>query len=231
MKLKAISYTNDTNRPLGTSPETYGRVEPIYRTDLQTHARLPTGTVLPQQDLDYLDILIAAARSRIEGYECGCQLINATFDGYLDRFPSSYLIRDGYNCSDVIEIARPPLQSVAGVFYIDDDGVEQEFTEYTVQLNWTPGVTPSELPANGYILLNDGESWPSIRSQPDAVRVRFTAGFGESPIFIPEAIRQWMLIAAGTMYEHRESEIDGVFNQLRFVDGLLDPWRIRKAVR
>jgi len=217
MKTVLISATLASNND---SPETFGpaRLEPVSVADLQTHGRLPT---LPAADSAYVEGLIASAREQVEGYECGIQLLDATFDGYLDLFP----------CSRVIEIANPPLLEVVSVNYVDTDGVEQVFAEWTEKLNWTPGVTPSSLPAPGYVLRDYNESWPAIRSQPDAVRIRFRAGFGDEAGDVPRAIRQWMMIAAGTMYEHREREITGeVVSQLKFVDGLLDPWRARRKV-
>lgn len=45
---------------------------------------------------------------------------------------------------------------------------------------------------------------------------------------VPASIRQWMLLAVGTLYANREAVIVGAtVNRLPhgFCDGLLDPWR------
>ena len=218
MNLTLISCTQVSNND---SPETFKRLEPVAITDLQTHGRLPTVLVPPADDPAYIEGLISAAREQVEGYECRIQLLDATYDGYLDSFP----------CANVIELPKPPLLDVVGVFYIDTDGVEREFTSWTDKLNWTPGVIPSELPAPGYILLDYEESWPSTRCQPDAVRIRFRCGFGDEAADVPRAIKQWIMIAAGTMYEHREKEISGtIISRFEFIGGLLDPWRARRIV-
>ena len=42
---------------------------------------------------------------------------------------------------------------------------------------------------------------------------------------VPAAIKQWMLLQIGHLYEHRESASDFQVYATPYVDGLLDPYR------
>lgn len=86
------------------------------------------------------------------------QLITATWKLILDRFPA------------VIELRKPPVQSVTSITYIDEDGAEQTLSDSLYQ------VDTDDEPAR--IVPAYDQSWPSIRCQPQAVQVEFVAGYG-----------------------------------------------------
>lgn len=102
--------------------------------------------------------LITAARSYVENY-CSSQLVVATFQQKLDQFP----------CGDTISLNYPPLLDVTSITYVDTAGATQTLatTVYSVLTTEKPGK----------IKLKYGQSWPSIRSQPDAVTITFRAGY------------------------------------------------------
>ena len=227
MKLKPISFSLESNQD---SPETFHRLEPVSVTDLQTQARLPTMMIPPAEDISYLRTLIGAAREQVESVECRIQLLDATFDGFLDAFPP--LCSNLYGDYRLIELPKPPLLEVVSVNYKDEDGTEQVLDPslYSVETNWTEGVMPAQLPALGHILLGYDEEWPTTRLEKDAVRIRFRAGFGDTPAEVPNAIRQFIQILAATMYEHREREAEGRMGELQYVSGLLDPWRAPRVI-
>lgn len=102
--------------------------------------------------------LITAARSYVENY-CSSQLVVATFQQKLDQFP----------CGDTISLNYPPLINVSSITYVDSAGTTQTLatTVYSVLTTEKPGK----------IKLKYGQSWPSIRSQPDAVTITFRAGY------------------------------------------------------
>ena len=165
-------------------------------------------------DDTYITGLIPAARQRVEEVECALQLVTATYDLKLDYFPAS----------GVIVIPKAPLLSVLGVYYTDDDGVEQTFGGSPVD-QYSVDLKSPHCPKFGEIHLAYSESWPSHRSQHNAVRVRFTCGFGAASD-VPAGIKAWLQIAVATMYAHRESEFIGsVISEMKFVDCLLDPFR------
>lgn len=120
----------------------------------------------------------------------------------LDRFPL---------CGEIV-LPKPPLISVESIVYVDDDGVEQTWSDalYTV-------VAPSgPYAAKGRILPAYDESWPTTRCVPNAVQVTFRCGYsdGGSPEHheIPEDIQHGMLLVIGELYK-QTSESVHAFNQ------------------
>lgn len=152
-----------------------------------------------------LATLIAAARGHAE-QELKRKLITQTLDAYFDSFPS--------------EILLPPLQSVTSIVYTDDAGDEQTLSAslYTVDAVSIPArIVPAY-----------GQAWPSTRDQPNAVRVRFVAGYGLAAA-VPNCVKQWMLLDVKAMYDNRDKMASGTsFASLPsvYVDGLLDPERV-----
>ncbi|MBI9080837.1 MAG: hypothetical protein JEY79_14000 [Pseudodesulfovibrio sp.] len=118
---------------------------------------------------------------------------------------------------EVIELPRPPLQSVEFVKVIDLDGVETTLDVATYEV-----VTDKLV---GFVRSIDG--WPTGAS----MTIKFKTGWpvtGESPDFIattPEDIQTWILIRVAGLYEAPEAFVIGRdVSELPgdFVDGLLD---------
>ena len=156
-------------------------VEPIGLQQAKDHLRVEHA-----DDDALIDLLIAAARRRAEDLTAR-QLITAIYDQtWHDGFPST------------IRLLKSPVQSVASVKYIDGDGVEQTLNAslYTI-VNTDDRDEACIVPAYN-------ESWPATRNIPNAVTVRFTAGFGDGPADIPAPIHAAMLLMIGHLYERRE---------------------------
>lgn len=151
--------------------------------------------------------LITSARLLAE-QELQRALITQTLDAVLDEFPRNA----------PYEIKLPPLSSVTSITYVDTDGATQtlDASQYVVDANSKPARI-----ASAY-----GESWPSTRTQNNAVTVRFVAGYGAAAS-VPACIKQWMLLAISTLYAQREALAQGASNELPrdFFGGLLDPER------
>jgi len=130
-----------------------------------------------------VDSLIQMVREQVE--EHGIAVITQTWDLRLDCFPS------------IIRLPKTPVQEVSSISYIDTSGDTQTLAEaaYTVDVRSTPARI---VPAYGY-------SWPITRSEPNAVTVRFIAGYGAgaTPAEIPERILQAMRLALTTAYTMR----------------------------
>ena len=153
-------------------------LEPISRDDAKLWLRLDHTT-----EDTLVDSLIQMVREQIE--ERGIAVVTQTWDLRLDRFPS------------VIRIPKTPIESVSSISYIDTNGDTQPLAEskYTVDVQSTPArIVPAY-----------GTSWPSTRSEPNAVTVRFIAGYGygATPYEIPERILQAMRLALTTAYTMR----------------------------
>lgn len=102
--------------------------------------------------------------------------------------------------------------------YVDVDGATQtlDTAEYRVDLADAPGrITPAY-----------GLRWPVARDVIGAVQVNYTAGYGAAGSAVPRAIRQWLLLAVGDMYSHRNLSSDKPVVQHNFADALLDPYRV-----
>jgi uncharacterized phiE125 gp8 family phage protein len=131
--------------------------------------------------------LISAARANVEQL-AGIALLTQVWDYFLDEFPC-----------DEIAIPRPPLQSVTYIKYTDSAGVVQTLasSEYTVDTKRIPArIVPAY-----------GKSWPGTQYVPNAVQVRFTAGYGPAASDIdakaPE-LRQALVVLVNTLNEQRE---------------------------
>ena len=142
---------------------------------------------------------LRAALGQIDGRDgtLGRALCTQTWDYTLDNFPRS----TRFNKYAAIELPLPPLQSVTSLKYFDSDGAEQtlDTSKYAVSGvgAWGPArVVPAF-----------GEVWPSVRDIPDAVTVRFVAGYTgttNTQNAVPEPIRQALLLAVGHFYENRQ---------------------------
>ncbi len=179
--------------------------EPVTLDELKAQCRVD-GT---DEDA-LLTALIVAARQQCEQELGGRSLITQTWERSIDAFP----------CSE-IELGMGPLQAVGPITYADVDGAQQtlDSAAYVGDTTQEPGWA---LPADGY-------EWPATLDTAGAVKVRFTAGFGDAASDVPQAIRQWILLRASTLYKFRESVAAGVsVTELpgRYIDSLIDRWRV-----
>lgn len=121
-----------------------------------------------------------------------------------------------------IQLPRPPLIEVNEVVYLDAQGVEQLLDEYSVYRVIAP---TGPRAAKGQIVLNAGFSWPATLAVPDAVKIRFTAGYE----LVPEPIKQAIKIHVADLYENRENTVltGAVLQQVPFnVNAILMPYRV-----
>lgn len=170
-------------------------------------------------DDNLIELYIKAATASAENF-CGRAFIERTLDFYADQFPAT--------SAKWLEIPFPPLIVVGGVFYRDGAGVEQEFAaaSYNVDVVKEPA----------RLSLVYGGSWPTIAGQPNAVRVRYTAGYSDdqSPPGenVPADIKAAILMTVGTLYEHRETIIVGqIVNLMPWAaEQLLRQYRVENAL-
>jgi uncharacterized phiE125 gp8 family phage protein len=168
--------------------------------------------------------MIITARQLAE-HKTGRQLMTATYDLTLDCFPpwNGHTITLGRRGQIVLPL--PPLQSVSSIVYVDPNGATQTLatSEYVVD----GADTNDDKCPPGRIFPAYDKVWPDIRRQPNAVKIRFVAGYA-NVAKVPEAIRRWMLMRIGAMDKNREAAAMGQINELPrdFLDGLLDPFRI-----
>lgn len=182
--------------------------EPITLAELKAQAAIDTADT----SLDGLcAIAIAAARAKAENYT-GRSLVTQTWDQTLDAFPSAE-----------IELLRPPVASISSVSYVDEAGATQTLnnTLYTLDTTTFPG----------WLLPAVDTEWPATREQANAVTIRYVCGYGEASS-VPADIRAWLLMTAAFLVNNREAfDATGKLIDIpsRFVDSLLDPYRVFKV--
>lgn len=101
----------------------------------------------------------------------------------------------------VIALPTCPVQSITSITYTDPDDAEQTVSAATYRLydNYE----------NPYVGLLPGETWPATLDVPDAVKVRFVAGYSYIDE-IPFVVRHAILVRAQDLNETRESIVIGV---------------------
>ncbi len=178
--------------------------EPVTLAEAKAHLRVDSS------DEDALiAAMISAAREAAE-HETGRTFVSTPWRLTLDQFPTS------------IALPMPRVTAVTQIHYVDGDGITQALNPAGYQL-----IADSEYEA--WIEPAYGYSWPAVRAQAEAVRVTYIAGWSNAAA-VPQAIKQWMLLAIGDMYASREATVIGtIAERLSFVDRLLDPYRVWSA--
>jgi uncharacterized phiE125 gp8 family phage protein len=170
--------------------------EPLTLADAKVHLRV-------DHDADdaLIVAMIAAAREEAE-QRTQRSLMPQTLELVMDRFQPH------------MPLPRPPVSAVVSIQYIDTNGVEQTLSpsNYIAAL---VGDDPRVTPAYGY-------SWPSTQPVPQAVRIRYTAGYANAAA-VPAAVVCWMKLKIGDLYENRAgTNVGNIVSPLAFADSLLD---------
>lgn len=143
--------------------------DPVTLAEAKARCRVTTD----DEDGD-MSALISEASAAAEAECGGRQFSPATWTLTLDEFPR---LCDGR--ADSIRIPRPPCSAVTWVKYLDENGDEQTLpsTEYYTAVAGEPARI---VPVNG---------WPSTQTgRPEAVTVRFVAGYSAIPAAAKAAI-------------------------------------------
>lgn len=204
--------------------------EPVTLAAAKSHLRLETAL-----DDDYVNVLIAAARSYVEE-ACWRVMLAQTWElvlpGFLgeDRFELGERDRRGFSWPVVssstsrflpyIELPRGQTDSLASdaVKYIDANGVQQTLAASVYTLDNV------NVPAR--VRLAYDQAWPMTRDQWDAVRIQYVVGWA-SAAAVPAPLIQAMLILIAAMYEFRTPEVEAVLAKVGFsVDALMQPYRL-----
>jgi uncharacterized phiE125 gp8 family phage protein len=158
-------------------------VEPISLPEAMAHLRV---TDLNEQGS--LELYIRNAREHLDGALgslMGEAMLTQTWEYILHAFPTT-------SC---IPIPLRPLAGVTQIAYDDASGVEQIMPPANYVVDTASLV--------GQVVLAPGSSWPATINRINAVRIRFTAGYGSTPADIPGYYRQALLLLLGHFYEHR----------------------------
>lgn len=183
----------------------------------------PTGTVVS------LDEAKVQARVEVSVDDVLIQYLIDTATEYAQEFTERALLEQewelflpGFPAKRYIQLPRPPLIEVNEITYLDAQGVEQSLDEYSVYRVLAP---QGPRAPKGQIVLNAGMSWPATLAVPDAVKIRFTAGYE----LVPEPIKQAIKVHVADLYENRENTVltGAVLQQVPFnVNAILMPYRV-----
>ena len=134
---------------------------------------------------DILDLFVAMAT------QCGENCTNRSFvtQDWIQYF-------DSFDCA--LRLGRGKVQTVSAVKYLDANGDEQTLSaaNYVTDLVSEPA----------RIQLASGGTWPTIDDVPNAVRVEFSAGYGDEPANVPAELRLWLLRCVGYLNENRQAQ-------------------------
>lgn len=169
--------------------QTAPAAEPISIAEAKAHLKIRGSDTT--QDGYIENTLIPTARKVAEDFQHRAY-ITQTWDLYLDAFPA---------CG-VIELPRPPLQSVTSIIYTLEDGSTATFSSssYVVDAVSEPG----------RILLKEGEAWPSdVLQVGPSIKVRFVAGYGSAGSSVPAEILRGIYLLIGHYMENREIMLTG----------------------
>ena len=131
-----------------------------------------------------LEGFIKAVRENAERY-LGRALISQTITMKMDYWPS-----------EVIELPRPPLISITGVYTIDEDDAATEYSSdyYYVITEAVPGL----------LVLRQGVTPPENTERDyGGYKVVYVAGYGTSGSHVPQGIRDGLMLWAATTYAKR----------------------------
>lgn len=173
--------------------------------DAKAHLRVDC-----DDDDDYIEGLAAAATSYLDGYSgiLGVALCEQEWAQSFDGFPAERCLRLALGpvlAADDVEVA-----------YFDAAGDAQTFTQLHLAAD-----------AIGPLLeLEDGATWPSTATRPDAVTVTWTCGFGAAAD-VPPAIVLGAKLLVGHWYANREAvNVGNIVSELPFTAAaLLNPHR------
>jgi uncharacterized phiE125 gp8 family phage protein len=167
-------------------------VEPVSLAEIKLHLKL-NATVTTEDSL--LAALIVAAREYGETFMHRALSLQ-TWDEKLSGFP----------CDGVLWLPKAPLVSVTSVTYVDTAGVTQTWsnTLYTVDAPSGPKARA------GCLVPNYGQVFPSTRDVPNAVVVRFVAGYAGTPVIVATLTQAAGLATATVTAGHGLTDLQNV---------------------
>lgn len=119
--------------------------------------------------------------------------------------------------SSKICLDMPTVTAVDSIQYVNTSGALVTLSPSVYQVVLASDYAASIVPAYG-------QSWPAIRSQPEAVQIIFSTGYADAAS-VPELIKAWIKLRVGALYAQRESTTDRQTYALGMADSLLDRFR------
>ena len=178
-------------------------------------------------DEDMLITAMVDTATQAAEHETGRAMMPQTWEAGFDGFPAGFKFTQGMSQNIVgitypesFKLTRGPAQSVVGITYIDTYGAIQTIASSLYKL-------VQDDFGCALIIPSFGSSWPACRNETDGIKVRYVAGYADAAN-VPSAIKSWILLHLGALFENRESEVieRGMQIKLGFADRLLDRYRV-----
>lgn len=183
-------------RPLKAKVTTQPATEPITVAEVKLYLRVDTDA-----DDALISAMITAARETVELYTSRA-LVTQTITQKMDCFPVF-----GF------QLSMHPVQSITSITYKDSNGDSQTISPNVYMLD------DYSLP--NAVVLKNGQSWPGVYSETNAVTVVYVAG--EADTATPKAIEQAMLLTIADFYENRTNYVKRLPTAAEY---LLDQFRV-----
>lgn len=164
-----------------------------------TLAELNAGARLDGENEAVIMGHLRGAVDQIDGRDGGrgLALITQTWDYKLNWFP----FQSSFARIPFADVRLPlmPVQSVTSIEYVDLAGVTQTLAANKYQVVGLGDSMTQIVPAFG-------ETWPDTREQPEAVTIRFVAGYGDDANDVPEPIRQALTLMVREAFDGCQSD-------------------------
>jgi uncharacterized phiE125 gp8 family phage protein len=156
--------------------------EPVTLEEAKVHLRVSIFDEDP-----YIQSLITTARAMLEG-RINRALVRQTVTHSFDRLWPG------------MRLPVAPFIGDLQVTYTDAAGDQAtlEETGYVLTTSQPPQLYPAR-----------GQSFPTLTPWPGTVQMQYTAGYADAAA-VPAPLKHWILLAVGTLYEHRASVLAGV---------------------
>lgn len=179
-------------------------IEPVTGQNLADSLKVTSPT-----DVALCTAYAKAARGLVEQY-CRIAIVRRTITMYMDSFfdrgqPCGGAwwdgVRDGsimdlYTTPSKVELPMPPLVSVTSVKAYDDNDVATTMLASTYVVDATSKKQP------GRIAVKRGSTWPAVSLRViNGVEIIYVAGYADG--FVPEEIRQAILLVGGKLFADR----------------------------
>jgi uncharacterized phiE125 gp8 family phage protein len=200
---------------VGLSLITAPTFEPVTLAEVKAHLRVSTA-----EEDGLLAGYLLGARQFAEGHtrrRFATQTLDYTIDW---RWP--YLACEDYYVQR-IELPVNPVQSVTSVTYVDTGGSPQTLALTSQYLTKFDETVSYIYPAYGVV-------WPDVRYQPNAITVRFVAGWTQATF--PNDLRQAILTLVAHWYENRESvAVGNIVTETPFAtEAMLSGYRVSRIL-
>jgi len=154
-------------------------IEPVTVDEVKLFARIDT-----TEEDDLIEGFIQTARTAAEDY-LGRAFLSQTITSVLDFWPGL-----------VVSLPRPPLMSVTGVYIVDEDDAETEYSSDYYYLNTTA--------EPGQLIIKRGSTLPTNTGRDyGKFIIRSKHGYGTDISEIPRSIRNGIMLWAAVIYSTR----------------------------